>query len=79
MAGAPLPRRWGYVSQPRAYNNLHLRTYQLVVPSLLGVVLYRLRFYLASAALLLLTAATLPLPAATEHYVHGCSYSLAQA
>lgn len=54
------PGPWGYISQPHAYNNLHLRTYQLVVPSLLGVVLYRLRFYLASAVLLLLlTAATL--------------------
>ncbi len=51
---------WGYVSQPYAYNNLHLRLYQLRVPSLLGAVAYRLRFQLAAAGLLLgLTAATL--------------------
>lgn len=57
--GGPAPGRIGYVSRPYAYNDLHLRTCQLVVPSLLGAVLYRLRYSLASAGLLLLlTGAT---------------------
>lgn len=52
------PSRFGYVSHAYSYNDLRLRTYQLVVPPLVGAVLYRLRAYLASAGLLLLTGLT---------------------
>jgi signal transduction histidine kinase len=51
--------RFGYASRRYAYNDLHLRVYQLVVPSLASAVLYRLRYTLTSAGLLLLlTGAT---------------------
>ncbi|WP_179412711.1 sensor histidine kinase [Mucilaginibacter sp. E4BP6] len=48
-----------YYSGLYSYNLQHLRKYQLLVPSLAGAVLYRMRFYLISSSLMiLLTSAT---------------------
>jgi signal transduction histidine kinase len=54
MSKALKPKQAAFASKHYTYNLKFLHRYQLMLPSLTGVVLYRMRYYLASSVLMIL-------------------------
>lgn len=54
----PKGEKPGYTSQKYSYDLEHTRRYQLLLPSIDGIVWYRMRYYLASSVLMVLLTAS---------------------